>query len=435
MIFVKDMLTNNTKNQFKVLHILPHLGGGVGKALWSLCEGATHSCYKHSFLLLEEPNKKQFINKINDLGCDVHITPDINMVDKLILDADIIQLEWWNHPVIFKFFCERNLPEMRLIAWCHVSGLYTPIIPINLVKASQYFLFTSEASYHAENISSLDEKYLSKLGVVSSGIGFSQKNKKIVGVNKDLNFGYMGSLNFSKIHPQFVNYLSKIPIKNFKLKIWGDIFYKEALISQCHDIGYPDLIEFNGYTTEPDKILSDLDVFVYLLNPNHYGTAENVLLEAMSLGVVPIVWNNPAERAIVEQGETGLIVGNLTEFISAVEYLVNHPDDRKRMSINASKQIAEKYSPIIMSQSMSCFYEQLMSHIKLTIDFKSIFGNDPYEWFMACQKDNINDLRESNHPINSVELESTKGSIKHFMNYFPTDTRLNNLFKQLVADV
>ena len=42
-----------------------------------------------------------------------------------------------------------------------------------------------------------------------------------------------------------------------------------------------------------EPYLAVFDIFAYPLNPNHYGTAEQVLQEAMAAGVVPVVFNNP----------------------------------------------------------------------------------------------------------------------------------------------
>ncbi len=415
------------KNNFKVLHVMPHIGGGVGKALSTLVGACTGTPFSHAFLLLEIPEKKQFFEKIKELGCEVYVTPDAETTDQLINNADIVQLEWWNHPAIFKFLCKHDLPDMRLLIWCHVSGIHTPIIPSGLVGLATRFLFTSACSLEAENLSNLDKEYRSRLGVVSSGVGFPSSCSRIFSTYSPLRFGYMGSLNFSKLHPQFINFLSAVSIDDFKVSIWGDDFYKDKLISQCEEIGKPDLTEFKGYTTDPATTLSTLDVFVYLLNPLHYGTAENVLLEAMSLGVVPIVLNNAAESAIVENGETGLVIRNPKEFAAVVEWLVHNLNDRKRMSKNAAKKIAKRYSPEIMSQTMISFYNQIIPYSKCKVDFRSVLGKDPYDWYMACQENNNDEFTVANGTANYEAFEETKGSLKHFLSYFSEDTRLKNL--------
>jgi len=411
----------------QIVHIMPHLGGGVGKALSTLVSSFMDTDYCHSFLLLEQPNKRQFVDKIIDLGCKVYIQPDDETTSQLINNADIVQLEWWSHPSIFQFLCTNDLPEMKLIVWCHVSGIYTPIIPTNLIKFSKYFLFTSECSFKASNIVDLGEEDKLRLGIVSSGTGFDLEEIRKYELQSQLSYGYMGSLNPSKIHPQFIDYLSKVSTSEFKVSIWGDDFYKDMLIYQCEALGHHDLIEFKGYTNDPVTALASLDVFVYLLNSTHYGTAENVLLEAMSLGVIPIVMNNQAEITIVEHGKTGLVVSNQKEFVEAVHWLENNPDERKLMSGNVSKKIAEQYSPEVMFQSMRYYYDKSISSPKTSIDFKSIFGNDPYDWYTVCQKEANAENYEVDDSVKNNWYEETKGSLNHYLSYFPDNIRLNKM--------
>lgn len=423
------------KNNVKVLHVMPHLGGGVGKALSTLVGAFVGLSFSHAFLLLEVPEKNQFLEKIKKIGCEIYVAPDCATADQLIKNADIVQLEWWNHPATFKFLCERDLPDMRLVVWCHVSGLHTPIIPSGLFGFAKCFLFTSACSFEADNIANIDEEDRSRLGVVSSGVGFPQENSRTLECHSQLHFGYMGSLNVSKLHPRFINYLSEVSISDFKLSVWGDDFYKNILMSQCADIGRPDLIEFEGYTTSPAMALSSLDVFVYLLNPAHYGTAENVLLEAMSLGVVPIVMNNPAETAIVEHGVDGLVVGSPKEFAAAIEWLVNNPNDRERMSKNASAKILEQYTPALMGKSMGSYYDQAMTCPKSKMDFGSVLGGCPYDWYMACQEKKKERFVEGDGVENYELVEVSKGSLKHFLSYFPSDIRLKNLADSAVINL
>ncbi len=66
----------------------------------------------------------------------------------------------------------------------------------------------------------------------------------------------------------------------------------------------PSRVVLAGHAADPRAVLEMSGIFLYLLDPHHYGTAENALVEAMSLGVVPIVLANPCEQAIVTHGVT-----------------------------------------------------------------------------------------------------------------------------------
>jgi L-malate glycosyltransferase len=403
----------------RILHITPHLGAGVGKALSTLVTSFAKSKYLHSFILLEKPDKNQFLEIIKDSGCEVYIRPSSNITKQLISSADIVQIEWWNHPAIFQLICSQSLPKMRLLIWCHVSGLHTPIIPTELICLSNFFLFSSACSYKAENVIKLSKEEQYKLGIVSSGSGIVTKRKYNIKPEKKISYGYMGSINPGKIHPKFISYLSKINIPKFSISMWGDAFYIESLISECKAIGMDGLIKFKGYSNNPAESLASLDVFVYLLNPSHYGTAENVLLEAMSMGVVPIVLNNPAEMTIVLHGETGLVVSNPEEFVDAVLYLENNPEEITIMSKKAVDHIAEHYSSKQIFLDMSPFYDKCISYSKKTINFKRALGETPYDWYLASQEKNISNV----FPL----AEETKGSLNHYIKYFPDNDKLLNM--------
>ena len=113
-----------------------------------------------------------------------------------------------------------------------------------------------------------------------------------------------------------------------------------------------------------------------------------MLPSTMKIKIMPIVLNNAAETAIVEDGVTGLVVRNPKEFAAAIEWIVLNPNDRERMSKSASKKIAEQYSPAIMSKAMISFYDQIIPYPKCRVDFRSVLGKNPYEWYMACRENN-----------------------------------------------
>ncbi len=416
----------------KILHVTPHLGAGVGKALSTLVEASNNFNLEHVFLLLEKPEKSQFLDKISKLGCRVYITPDSDIVASELEEADIVQLEWWNHPATFKFLCESDFPNLRLLVWCHISGLFTPIIPTGLIELSDRFLFTSSCSYQAKNIVTLDDEIRAKLNVVSSGVGFPKYESRAVKKSPSIRAGYMGSLNFSKLHPRVIEFLAAIDIDGFKLNIWGDELNRYDLIKQCKQAGKPGLVEFLGYTDNPIDELESLDVFIYLLNPTHYGTAENVLLEAMSLGVVPIVLDNPAETVIVEHGVNGLVVNNPQDLSDSISWLSGNPDQMARLANAASSMIKNNYNSEIMGSAMNEMYEQILVMPKREADFTQALGDNPCDWFLSCQ-DNQAAFSSLISEFSSHEnMDSSKGSLWHFLKYFPDDDCLNRLADDMV---
>ncbi len=423
----------------QVLHITAHLGGGVGKALSGLVAQAniSGSGIKHLIVCLEEPEKSQFIDRIREYGIEVIVCPSMDMLEKLMEGSDIVQLEWWNHPATIKYLCSMSIPPIRLLTWCHVSGLYTPIIPDKLILASHIFLFTSRCSFEAKEVMSLIPVFGDKLGVVSSSGGFSGLPEPGKGVNESISMGYFGSLNFAKLHPRYIDYLAAVKIPGFKVKIIGDLCNKDILNQQCDAIGKAGMLEFTGFVPDIASELASINVLAYLLNPEHYGTTENALLEAMAMGIVPIVLDNPAERQIIDNHNTGLIVHSPEEFAEAIQWLSENPHERQRLGIQAAKSVRDRFSVEKMEASINEYYRKILFMEKRKIVFSEIFGSDPAEWFLSCQGNksiyvedgHIHLNYDTNH--NYVLFEKRKGTVFHFSEYFPDNLELKSWAKNL----
>nr|WP_246296926.1 glycosyltransferase family 4 protein [Allochromatium humboldtianum] len=413
------------------MHLTPHFGGGVGRALSSLTQAhcGNASEIKHSFICLEPPQKTQFLHEIQAHGGQVTICPSLEELHRQVSDSDILQVEWWNHPLLFKILCTASLPAHRLLVWCHVSGLYSPRIPIRLLENAHRFIFTSVCSWRAEEVQKLSADIKARLAVVSSGAALDWLPEPIIDDREPLRAGYLGTLDFNKLHPEFVDYLAAVRLPDFQVRLIGDTTQRDALIEYCRNIGCDErILNFRGYVENVVSELSDLNVLIYLLNPEHYGTAENALLEAMAMGLVPVVLNNPAETAIVEHGATGLIVNHRHAFADALDWLSKNPAERSSLAARASVTVRQRFTLKNLSNEMMKNYKIILCQPKKLVDFQSFFGTQSFEWFLSCQpKSFLADQKKSlkeNHPTPS------KGSILHFLKHFPEDSKLKNWLKQ-----
>lgn len=422
-----------------VTHLTPHLGGGVGKALTTLVAGFSQqsNAVRHQILCLEVPEKTQFLDQIRANGTEVIICPDHEQLITQIEQADTVQLEWWNHPAIFPALCVLGQTPMRLLIWCHTSGLYNPILPTGLLDAAQTCVFTSPCSYQAATVRQCVAAQPEKFRCISSASGFAQTIPQRTQHAGSLRVGYLGSLNFSKLHPNYVDYLATVRLPDFHVRLLGDPLNQTALQQQCAALGRPNLLEFCGYVEHVQQELAQMDVLAYLLNPRHYGTAENALLEAMAAGVVPVVLNNLAEASIVIDQQTGLIVDSPATFADALDWLAAHPEERRTIGQQAAQQVASQFTAEKMQTSFADAYRSLMTQAKQCVDFQSFFGETADAWFLTSQPhpdwfSGDGSLRiPDNESMPFDLLDTNKGSVFHFSRYFPENNSLRSWMKAI----
>ncbi len=428
----------------EVLHLTPHLGGGVGKALAALV-GASRSHplsfpVKHVFVCLEHLEKDHFLRQIQAVGCEVVIKPEQVELERRIAATDIVQVEWWNHPATIAALCSISSLRMRLLIWCHQSGLKNPLIPAGLANSAQRFVLTSPCSLRASNIRNTPALKGGRVVVISSGVGCDElppvPARDFV-CHRPLVVGYLGSLNFSKLHPEYVTWLSAVDHLDFRVRLIGDELNRAELEQQCVAAGRPGLVEFAGYKEDVAGELAGLDVLAYLLNPRHYGTAENALLEAMAMGVVPVVLNNPVEKKIVTHGQTGLVVASPSEFKDAIRFLTLNPSQRAALSERAAQESRITFTGRNLLQSFSQQYEAISAEPKKETNFHEIFGTSPAEWFLACQDnpsffgtDGTLSMQE-NMSVPHDLLEKSKSSVFHYHKYFPNDQVIRKWTEEL----
>jgi len=177
-----------------------------------------------------------------------------------------------------------------------------------------------------------------------------------------------------------------------------------------------------GYQKDVSGLLSTFDVFGYPLNPDHTGTAENALLEAMAAGVVPVVLNQCSEKYTVKHMVTGLVVNTMEEYGSALRWLYLHPDERKILGQSASKDIRDNYSVEKTCTDLLRVYDHVLHKNKRTHDISQVFGTTPSQWFQTCF---VGDLKS----IKGIAAGENKSGIRQYLKYFPNENHLLDLVK------
>jgi len=335
----------------KILHLAVHLGGGVGKAHAAMAPYMPADV-EQTFLLLQEPIDRRYVDEIMAAGAKVAIAGSARDVEAFAEVADVLQVEYWGHPVLEDLFRgvapagRENYRRLPIACWCHVSGLHSPL-PAWMARCDR-FVATSEITP------------LPLFGrVINSGFGFdwTGSTERTDGFCHVL---YLGTVDFKKMHPDFfaaVDHLADLtPIGH--VGVCGRA--SAEAMQAAAGMRRPEKVRLRGYTSSPRVVMMSGDIFFYPLRRGHYGTGENALIEAMSLGLVPVVLDNPAEASIVEDGETGIIAFSMSAAVRGVMRLINEPDLRRRLSRNAAA-FARTRSPYTSAKQFADLWRSMVA--------------------------------------------------------------------------
>lgn len=353
-----------TAKKINITHLLPHTGGGVGTVLKALLgKSVEDGEYCHRILALERINEqtKKWCGKLNIEWTDDGWNSQALLCQR-IADADIVHIHWWNHPQLHAFLSKAGLPNMRTVLWSHVNGMHVPQSFFQgILDFPDKFVFATRFSQESDLIGRQSEGFLcEKLEVIQSSAGIPPEAPAEIVKPDGFRVGYVGTVDYGKMHPDFISFWADADIRDAPYVVCGGPSHKQ-LEQEIDQQGLSGRFDIRGQVDNVFEILTDLHVFAYPLNHQHYGTGEQVLIEAMAFGVVPIVLNNGCEKHLIQNSKTGMIVSGKDEFVQALYFLRDHPKIRMQMACNAHAYVLKKFG---IEKTVSAWYRVYKELIK-----------------------------------------------------------------------
>lgn len=125
------------------------------------------------------------------------------------------------------------------------------------------------------------------------------------------------------------------------------------LIDEC------EAIEAVGSQTDVRPFYERSDVLVF---PSYREGFPNVVIEAGAMDLPSIVTDINGAREIIVNYENGLIVPPRDEaaLYEAMEWMLNHPEERQRMGQKSRKMVADRYEQGFVRQCLKNYYKEIL---------------------------------------------------------------------------
>ncbi len=327
----------------KVLHICPHVGGGVGVVLRELLS-ASHDAdvSRHTIACLDSIQKDDF-NAFQNMGIPISddcFKKGFDNLFEMIHSFDIIQIHFWNNPQLYALLAYESWPECRTVIWSHVNGHSAPqAITESALHFPDVFILASEYSFSAPWVLKQPDSWKqNNLKCIHSNSGVHRTECTKIKKHSEFTIAYIGTVDSCKMHTDYLPMHANLAIDDYTVLVCGNDIDSETQ-NRANHLGIENNFDFKGYVHDVSEILAVSDVFGYPLNKNNFGTGEQVLIEAMAAGVPPVVFNNGCESVLVKDNETGIVVNSVEEYREALLQLYTNPSLRKSLG-NAARAYA-----------------------------------------------------------------------------------------------
>lgn len=328
-----------------IVHLAPHYGGGVGTVVRALIpESLRQGGFRHRLAALEPVSAQM---RLWATGHGIELIDGLHENDEALLrllsEADIVQMHWWHHPLLNALMHRPDLPAFRCVIWSHVNGHHVPQnFPIGLADYADTLVLASPWSLEAPALTDAIRAGR-PIEVIQSSAGAPPMPERRPRTDKHFRIGYVGTVDPIKMHPDFIHLCLAAEIPDARFVVAGGPRH-EALQQAVNALGVAERFEILGPVDDVPALLATFDVFGYPLNPEHYGTGEQVLIEAMAAGVVPVVLDGGSERFTVEHERTGLVCRSAADYPSALHRLADNPGLVAQLSHRTQELAAKRFA-------------------------------------------------------------------------------------------
>jgi hypothetical protein len=244
---------------------------------------------------------------------------------------------------------------------------------------------------------------------------------------------YLGSLEKTKLHPDFIDIVAGINTKGIHFDMFGDADTK-TIVSLTQALNEKNILErvsFHGHVEQITDAFAEADIFAYPLALGGYATSEKSLQEAMWAGLPCVVMAGTAATGWIKHGVTGFITNNCDEFILTLKQLADDHVLRRRIGDAAATEARKFFDPNQNSLRIMSIYMELLERPKRKRSPISGIDSPPHQRFLQSLGEFekmflslINIDRQKKTPNANLNVEillSGEGGLIHYIKTFPED--------------
>jgi glycosyltransferase involved in cell wall biosynthesis len=334
----------------KTLHVVPDLHfGGASRALEQVVHalveaGSTPSIYSVG------GGSDLVRRKLETLGAKWSDGSDA-------ADADLVLVHYANTPAMLHFLYDSH-PPMRVVVWSQVEGGTRPhVVTRELVDFADAFVAVSSSTLSLPEV---------KRAPIAAHIPASFNAPRFT-ARQPLNerpfyVGYLGTVDFVKMHPDFVAMHAAIGDADIRFRVWGFGNAYPTLKAQTHQLRVEHQFEFKGATDDALGAFASMHVCGYPLCEESYGANDLAIQEAMTMGIPCVILDRPGLRDLAIDGVTALVAKSPREYTAAVIRLKRDPAVRKRLGSNAREHVRSHFNG---AKNMQRLYQILVDTLSM----------------------------------------------------------------------
>ena len=349
-----------------VLHIIKGLSlGGAARALITCANRCAKTDGTDHTVVSVLPPTTEALQLARESGLPTVNAPDHPTLINAIQKFDIIHVHFWNSPEMYELL-RFDLPPMRLLIKFNIGGAFPPhVITRDLVEFADRIQTTGPFANDLPVFAELSgEERLTKVRMSYGAADFSRIKGFTPEPHDGFNITYIGTVSFSKMHPEFVSFCREVGVDDARFIVCGSGDAVQEIGRQAAGFGIQDRFDFQKETEDIRSILSATDVFGYPLCEDNYASGELILQEVAYAGIPAVILDTGGAARLVVDNFTGYVTHSRAEYAKTIEYLYYHPEERKRMGNNAREYARQIYGDKNAARATGELYEDMMNFPK-----------------------------------------------------------------------